>query len=310
MASIHAPPQLSVVIPHLNEPDNLLKCLAALDAQRAEGIPFEIIVVDNGSVEDPAAVCSQVEGVRLEREPNPGPGPARNRGALVARAELLAFIDADCVVQPGWLRAIIDRMNNSLDVDLIAGAIGILMTDPDRPTAIEAYESIYSYRARLYVERHGYAATGNMAVRRCVFQAVGPFGGISTMEDTDWGIRATAQGHRLVYLAEAKVLTPSCKSFGELAQRWDRHVAHEFRKLGTDRLAGLRWLATSAIIGASPLCETLTILRTDRLSGFRNRWLALKCLTRVRLYRASLMLGLALHGDTARLLGTWNRQKP
>jgi glycosyltransferase involved in cell wall biosynthesis len=72
MASIHAPPQLSVVIRHLNEPDNLLKCLAALDAQRAEGIPFEIIVVDNGSVEDPEAVCSQVEGVRLEREPNPG----------------------------------------------------------------------------------------------------------------------------------------------------------------------------------------------------------------------------------------------
>ncbi|RVI28272.1 glycosyltransferase family 2 protein [Sinorhizobium meliloti] len=60
---------------HLDEPDNLLTCLAALDAQRAEGIPFEIIVVDNGSVEDPEAVCSQVEGVRLEREPNPGPGP-------------------------------------------------------------------------------------------------------------------------------------------------------------------------------------------------------------------------------------------
>jgi hypothetical protein len=53
-----------------------------------------------------------------------------------------------------------------------------------------------------------------------------------------------------------------------------------------------------------------TILRTDRLSGFCNRWLDLKWLTRVRLYRASLMFGLALHGDTARLLGTWNRQKP
>ncbi|RVN09044.1 glycosyltransferase family 2 protein [Sinorhizobium meliloti] len=66
------------------------------------GIPCDIIVVDNDSFKDPVAVCSQVEGVRLEREPNPGPDPARNRGALVAKAELLPFVDADCVVQPGW----------------------------------------------------------------------------------------------------------------------------------------------------------------------------------------------------------------
>ncbi|WP_164820741.1 glycosyltransferase family 2 protein [Sinorhizobium meliloti] len=59
-------------------------------------------MVDNDSFKDPVGVCSQVEGVRLEREPNPGPDPARNRGALVAKADLLPFVDADCVVQPGW----------------------------------------------------------------------------------------------------------------------------------------------------------------------------------------------------------------
>ncbi|ARS68820.1 glycosyltransferase family 2 protein [Sinorhizobium meliloti] len=76
--------------------------MAALDARRGEGVPCDIIVVDNDSFEDPVAVCSQVEGVRLEREPNPGPDPARNRGALVAKAELLTFVDADCVVQSSW----------------------------------------------------------------------------------------------------------------------------------------------------------------------------------------------------------------
>ncbi|ASY65973.1 Glycosyl transferase (plasmid) [Sinorhizobium sojae CCBAU 05684] len=254
------------------------------------------------------AVCSQFEGVRLENESIPGPGPARNRGAEVAQAELLAFVDADCIVQPGWLRAIIDLMNNAPDVDLIAGDIEILMIDPDRPTAIEAYESIYSYRVRLYAQRHGFAATGNMAVRKRVFHAVGPFGGISTMEDTDWGARATSQGYRLLYLSGARVVTPSCKSFGELARRWDRHVAHEFQKIGTDRLAQFRWLITCAIMAVSPLGEALIILRSDRLSGPRTRWLALKCLTRVRLYRAILMFRLAIHGNTAVLLAGWNRQ--
>ncbi|XJN85291.1 glycosyltransferase family 2 protein [Mesorhizobium terrae] len=47
-------PRLSIVIPHLNEPDSLQRCLAALNAQRNPNIPFEIIVVDNGSRIPPA----------------------------------------------------------------------------------------------------------------------------------------------------------------------------------------------------------------------------------------------------------------
>jgi glycosyltransferase involved in cell wall biosynthesis len=104
-------PRISIVIPHLNEPDNLRRCLLSLAAQQSEGIPFEIIVVDNGSIELPRAVCSEFAGVRLEHEPVPGPGPARNLGARCARAELLAFIDSDCVAQPGWLRAIVEAMD-------------------------------------------------------------------------------------------------------------------------------------------------------------------------------------------------------
>lgn len=48
------------------------------------------------------------------------------------------------------------------------------MTDPDRRLQIEAYESIYCYRTRPFVERQGFAATGDIAVRRRVFRAVGP----------------------------------------------------------------------------------------------------------------------------------------
>lgn len=301
--------QLSVVIPHLNEPDNLRRCLLSLDAQRGDGVPFEVIVVDNGSAEMPHAACAGFSDVRLVREPIPGPGPARNCGAGLAQADLLAFIDADCVAEPGWVRAIVGRMGERPDIDLLGGDIGILMTDPARPTAIEAYESIYSYRARRYVEEHGYAATGNMAVRTSVFRSVGPFGGIATMEDTEWGQRATARGHPIAFLAQAKVLTPSCKSFGELARRWDRHVAHEFRNAGTSVAAKLKWLAYAAVVAASPLPEAVKILRSDRVSGFADRMRAVGCLTRVRLYRARLMFGLALRGNATSLVANWNREE-
>lgn len=302
-------PQVSVIIPHLNEASHLRQCLTALDAQRAEGIPFEIIVVDNGSTELPSAVCSAITGVRLEREAVPGPGPARNRGASVARSELLAFIDADCVAQPGWIRAIVKFMGEKPNVDLLGGNIGIQLWDPDRPTSIEAYESIFGYRAQLYVERHGFAATGNMAVRTDVFRAVGPFRGISAMEDTEWGQRATGQGYRLAYLHESKVLTPSCKSFAELAVRWDRHVAHEFGKVGRHPAAVLMWLGGAAIIAASPLAGLFTILRSNRVSGLRSRLLAFACLTRIRFYRARRMIGLAFSDDTTATIGSWNRKK-
>lgn len=303
------PFQLSVVIPHLNEPDNLRRCLLSLDAQRADGVSFEIIVVDNGSIAMPEAVCSGIPNVSLRHEPVPGPGPARNLGAALARSELLAFIDADCIAEPGWVTSIVEAMTQNPEAAFIGGDIGILMTDPQNPSAIEAYESIYSYRARDYVERHGFAATGNMAVRRQVFRDVGLFGGISTMEDTEWGKRATAQGYRIAFLPAAKVLTPSCKSFAELARRWDRHVAHEYSELGDSRLALLRWLLVATVIAASPLAEIARILRSDRVSGVSSRALAWACLTRIRLYRARLMLDLARHGHPVSLVEGWNREK-
>lgn len=300
--------QLSVIVPHLNEPDDLRQCLLSLDAQRADGIPFEIIVVDNGSVEMPVTACLDISNLRLEREIVPGPGPARNHGANLAKADLLAFIDCDCIAQPGWVKEIVSVMANRPEIGLLGGDIGILVTDPRYPSAIESYESIYSYRARAYVEQYGFAATGNMAVRKHVFQSVGPFGGISTMEDTEWGQRATAQGHRIIFLPEAKVLTPSCKNFADLARRWDRHVAHKFRKVAGHRGATLRWLVDSLLVLGSPLAETLNIFTTDRVSGIRNRMLALACLTRIRVHRGRRMLGLMFHGDAGRFVENWNRE--
>ncbi|MDQ0322181.1 glycosyltransferase involved in cell wall biosynthesis [Pararhizobium capsulatum DSM 1112] len=299
--------QLSVIIPHLNEADNLRRCLQSLDDQRREDLSFEIIVVDNGSVEPPYDVCNAVTGVRLEREAVPGPGPARNHGAEVARGAILAFIDADCIAEPGWVRSIVQLMEERPDVDFAGGDIAIQMTDPDRPSAVEAYESIYSYRARLYVERHGYAATGNMAVRARVFSVVGPFGGISTMEDTEWGQRATKLGYRAVFLPEAKVLTPSCKSFPELATRWDRHIAHEFRRYRGSLSGMLRWCVYCAVVAFSPAGEIPGILRSSRISGARSRWLAFTCVTRIRLYRARKMMELVYSQNAFVILSTWNR---
>ncbi|WDR02947.1 glycosyltransferase family 2 protein [Devosia algicola] len=298
---------ISVIIPHLNEPDDLRLCLMGLNAQDVGDCQFEIIVVDNGSAQMPEFVRSMTPNVQLVRELTPGPGPARNLGASLARAPILAFIDADCVPAAGWLDAIVRTFKNHPDVDFAGGDIGIRPADPDRLTAVECYESVYSYRARRYVERDGYAATGNMSVRATIFQKVGPFGGISTMEDTEWGQRASALGCRITYIEGARVNTPSCHGFDELARRWDRHVAHEFGEATVRPLGKLRWLVKCAIVAASPVAEILTTAGTSKLSRWRDRWAALGCVTRVRLYRAQRMIELIWRDDAAKHLDMWNR---
>lgn len=297
-------PRVSVIIPHLNEPEDLRRCLAALKAQEADGIPFEIIVVDNGSRDLPRSICADV---RLEREPIPGPGPARNRGADVARADILAFIDADCVAAPGWIREIVRTFDDNPNIHCLAGDIRVARMGGGPATAIESYERVFSYRVKLYVERDHFAATGNMAVRKSVFRTVGPFGGIAVMEDNDWGRRATALGFRISYAPRMRVTTPPCKSYAELTRRWDRHIAHGFAELDAHPLSTARWLARSLAIAASPLAEIPRLLVTDKVSTARERGLAFSCLVGVRLYRARKMLSLALTGNSGRMIESWNR---
>ena len=300
-------PAISVVVPHLDDPAGLRACLAALAAQRDAGVPFEVIVVDNGSKRSPAAVCAGFSEVRLAVEPTPGPGPARSRGAGLARGEILAFIDSDCVADAGWIAGIARHFARPGAADVVGGAVRIAPADPRRLTMVEAFESVYGYRMRLFVERDGYTATCNMAVRRAVFVDVGPFVGIAVAEDMEWGRRATARGYRLAYVPAIAVATRARGSFAELARKWDRHIAHDFAVIRPGARGRMAWVLRALIIAGSPLAEIPTVAATRLLAGPRARMLAFAGVVRIRLYRARKMLWLAFGGDAAALGARWRR---
>ena len=299
-------PHISVVIPHLNDPVGLRRCLAALAKQQRDGVPFEVIVVDNGSGSLPRDVCAEFPFVRLGQESTPGPGPARSRGAHMASADIVAFLDADCFAEPGWIAGLAGYFDAHPYTQVIGGDVRIAHVDPRRPTAIEAYESIYSYRMRLFVERDGFCGTGNMAVRRDTFRAVGDFGGISIAEDREWGRRAAARGVRIDFVPGIRATTPARASFAELIRKWDRHLGHDFAEVSDGRKRSL-WILRSFAIAASPLAEIPRILASTHVSSPRERWHAFQCLVRIRLHRTRRMLGLAFGGDPTRLTAAWNR---
>lgn len=298
---------ISVVIPHLNQPEMLARCLASLRAGQRQ--PDEVIVVDNGSAALPTEVCAAFAGVRLLQEPSPGPGPARNRGVMLAAGDILAFIDADCLADPAWL-AEAERAMADPQATILGGDVRIAYVDPARLTMLEAYESIYAYRMDRYIAREGFTGTGNLVVRRTVLADVGPFAGIGVAEDRDWGQRATAKGYRIRYVAGMKVYHPARKQFSELRQKWDRHMAHDFI-LARQRWGGLvKWAAKTLAMAVSPLAELPRVLLSDRVAGVGVRGLALVGLARIRAYRAIQMARLLLGANPEALAGRWNRPVP
>jgi glycosyltransferase involved in cell wall biosynthesis len=300
-------PQISVIIPHLNQPDMLARCLSSILAGTCQ--PDDITVVDNGSATLPSAVCAAFPKVRLLQEPTPGPGPARNLGVAASQGEILAFIDADCIASPEWLAVARQAMADPAAM-ILGGDVRIACGDPDRLTVLEAYESIYAYRMDRYIAREGFTGTGNLVVRRSVVQDVGPFAGLSVAEDRDWGQRATARGYKIRFVSAMRVYHPARPDFAGLRQKWDRHTAHDFTAATRRRGGRLRFAAKTLAMGLSPLAEVPRILLSDRVSGPRNRMLAWVGLARTRLYRMKVMLWLLAGGDPAQLSDAWNRSKP
>jgi len=102
VSSTGSVPSFTVVVPVRNGEAMINTCVESLLAQRYAADRYEIIVVDNGSTDDTAGVVSSYP-VTLLRCPTPGPSPARNAGARRSQNEIVAFTDADCIADPGWL---------------------------------------------------------------------------------------------------------------------------------------------------------------------------------------------------------------
>lgn len=289
-------PVVSVIIPHFNMPETLARCLATVAAQQVDG-PVEIIVVDNGSRFTPETVVARFPGVRLISETTPGPGPARNAGIAAARAPILAFIDADCRAGDGWLQAAVNAVRAGGPRGLVGGDVHIDVVDPARLTPLEAYEAVFGYRQRMYIEQQGFAATLNLAMHRDVHAAVGPFAGIGIAEDRDWGLRATAAGYAHAYCEAMRVYHPARATLDELWRKWQRHIAHDWAEHRAAGHSRLRWHGKAALMPVSVLVDGLRLLASPRLSGLGNRGRGLAVLARIRMMRMAEMLRVTQAGS-------------
>lgn len=300
-------PSISVIVPHLDQLDGLAACLDSLQAQTLDRSSFEVIVVDNGSTSSPESVVAKYSGVRLLVEPEPGPGPARNRGAKNAAGEILCFIDADCRAHPEWLSAALEAIKLPPRNTILGGDVQIWRRNFEEWGAIEAYESVFGYRQKLHVEYYGFSGSGNLAVRAEDFHQVGPFGGISLAEDKEWGARARACGFVFRYTPQMIVFHPARLSLGLLCVQWDRLIQHTLTAARQRKSWRLFWVARTIAVLGSPLVDSIEILTSDRINGFLARLKGLGILIVIRTYRAWRMLTLLRSSNRGIV---WNRSSP
>jgi glycosyltransferase involved in cell wall biosynthesis len=192
---VSAQPVCSVIIPSYRSAATICACLTALLRQDFSQ-PYEIIVIDSSPDDTPAFVrrdFPQVQLIHLTQQTDPA--LARNLGAKHGRGDLLAFIDADCIAPPDWLRRLCAILERGYD-----GAGGAIANANGE--SLVSWAS-YVCEFREFLPRGGVRdvcnlTLGNAAYRRAAFVAVGGFpSGYFPQEDQVFHHHFCRQGFRL-----------------------------------------------------------------------------------------------------------------
>ena len=193
----------TVVIPARDAAGTLGACLEALAEQGVPGPAASLVVVDDGSSDDTAAIAQRF-GATVLAGPRTGPAAARNTGIRAASSDLVVFVDADTVPAAEWLR----EMLRPFDDPAVVAVKGRYKTTQRAALArFTQLEFEWKY-ARLAQARHvDYVDTGTAAFRRAPLVEAGGFDeSLRTSEDVELAYRLAAGGGRIVFNPGAVVL--------------------------------------------------------------------------------------------------------
>ena len=190
-------PLVSVIMPVHNGALYLRSALESVFAQTYG--PCEVIVVDDGSVDDSGPIAQSFPDVRYIHQANQGVAAARNNGIDVAQGEFFAFLDQDDLWTP-------EKLKLQIEYFLSNPEVGYTLTQQqfflDPGATIPTW-----FRKELLSEAHTGWVLGTLVVRLTAFEKVGNFAtGYSAASDGDWFFRAKAAEISMAVVPELLLL--------------------------------------------------------------------------------------------------------
>ncbi len=215
--------QLSIIVATYNRGERLLRTLASLVPQTLPADEWEAVVVNNNSSDDTPALFAAFAAahpslnLRMVDEARQGLSHARNRGIASSTAPVIAIIDDDEEVNPGFAAAYVDFFDRHPEA-MMAGGRVVPLYDTGRPRWMSRFTE-RPIAGTLDLGAHekpfhkGYPAGGNMAVRREAFDRYGVFdtslGRTGTAlvggEEKELFHRISADGNKAWYLPTAVI---------------------------------------------------------------------------------------------------------
>lgn len=217
--------KVSFIVPLYNEERTIVLCLDSIVENLHEN--DEIIIVDNGSTDNSIRLVRNYDMVRLLGKPGITIGALRNLGAEVAKGDILAFIDADCVICRDWRDYVVDSLKRP--------AVVACGSKYDLPANADWIEKAWFSQKKHTSGPVSYINSGNLAINKTIFLQVGGFDEkLVTGEDAELGWRLNSKGYlvlenpsiKAIHLGNPKDIISFYKK-----QRW-----HSLGMFGTFRI--------------------------------------------------------------------------
>jgi O-antigen biosynthesis protein len=217
-----SPPAISVAVCTRDRPHRLESCMESLE--HVAGPLLEVIVVDNAPTTDATRrlVTARGSPFRYVHEPRAGLDWARNRAIEVARGEVIAFTDDDCIVDALWIESLAQTFAECNDITAVTGLVTPLELETEAQILFEDYGGFgrgfrrrwhrVGPRARGHVGAGNFGTGANMAFRLSTLKELGGFDpalDVGTVTngggDLEMFFRVLQEGHTLVYEPRAIV---------------------------------------------------------------------------------------------------------